>query len=108
MGLGKCFCEHRSRTGLLLIVVLRPNSYDDDMQTPFRAIVELGCQCGERLELPIEDARAPFDCPVCDHEHVLDEAQLVAIEDAFGRALIEAHRLQMAEAAALPAAALRH
>lgn len=78
------------------------------MQTPFRAIVELGCQCGERLELPIEEARDPFVCSYCDHEHTLAEEQLEAIEDAFGRALLEAHRLQMAEGAVLPSAALRH
>lgn len=61
------------------------------MLTPFRAIVELGCQCGEQMELPIEEVRMPFNCDACDHEHVLGALQLDAIEEAFGRALILAH-----------------
>lgn len=78
------------------------------MQTPFRAIVELGCQCGERLELPIEEARDPFVCSCCEHEHVLAEAQLEAIEAALGRALLKAHRCQVSEHAVLPGASLLH
>jgi hypothetical protein len=78
------------------------------MQTPFRAIVELGCQCGERLELPFEDIRGPFDCPSCDYEHVLGRAHLDAIEKAFGRALVQAHRQQAGDKPVLPAAAVRH
>jgi hypothetical protein len=78
------------------------------MPTPFRAIVELGCQCGEPLELPIELVRDPFVCSYCEHEHILAESQLEAIEQAFGRTLVEAHRLQTAEDAMLPKASLRH
>lgn len=78
------------------------------MQRPFRAIVELGCRCGERLELPIEEARASFVCSYCEHEHLLDEVQIEAIEEAFGRALIEAHRLQLSGGDTSPAALLRH
>jgi hypothetical protein len=78
------------------------------MLTPFRAIVELGCQCGERLELPLEEARDPFVCSYCDYEHVPAEPQLEAIEEAFDRALVEAHRRQMFGDIALPAAPFRH
>lgn len=67
--LGKSLsCEHRSQNRLPPIVVPGPHSYDDDMQTPFRAVVELGCPCGERLELPFEEARNPFVCSYCDHD----------------------------------------
>ncbi|HEX8056005.1 MAG TPA: hypothetical protein VF481_05050 [Novosphingobium sp.] len=78
------------------------------MQPPFRAIVELGCQCGERLELPIEEARDPFVCSCCENEHVLAEAQFEAIEAALGKALAEAHRLQVPESTVLPTASLLH
>jgi hypothetical protein len=64
------------------------------MRSDFRAIVELGCQCGEPLELAIEAVRAPFECPACDYEHVLSADQLEAIEAAFGRALVMAHNGQ--------------
>lgn len=64
------------------------------MTASFSATVEFGCECGEAIELPMEQARRPFICPTCDHEHVLGEVQLKAIEDAFGRAFLEAYRLQ--------------
>lgn len=54
------------------------------------------------------DARDPFACSFCDHEHILTEAQLDAIEGAFGSALIEAVRLQRAGESLLPSVSLRH
>jgi hypothetical protein len=78
------------------------------MQTQFRAIVELGCECGERLELPFEEIRVPFDCPACDSEHCLGADQLDAIEAAFGRALVMAHERQGAGETAPVVAQTRH
>lgn len=77
------------------------------MTAPFRAIVELGCQCGERLELPIEAVRSTFECPVCDYQHLLSRDQLDAVEDAYGRALVLAHR-QEGEEAIMPASKMLH
>lgn len=78
------------------------------MPKPYRAIVEVGCQCGERLELPIEQVRLPFDCHACDYVHVLGREQLEAIEQAFGRALIDAHRHEEGGVKSSLSARLRH
>lgn len=50
----------------------------------------------------------PVRLLILRHEHLLAEAQLEAIEEAFGRALVAAHRLQVVEEASPPTASLRH
>jgi hypothetical protein len=75
-----------------MIVAMPALSYDDCMEASYRAVVELGCQCGERLKLPIEAIRTAFECSGCDHRHLLSSDQVNAIEEALGRALVLAHR----------------
>lgn len=62
------------------------------MASELRAIVQLDCHCGERFHISFESIQAPITCPVCEYEATLGGGDLEAIEEALGRALVDAHR----------------